>query len=118
MHKILKKFLFPLFSLICLKPATLKGPFWEASSIYYLRKIFRKTNISNPLICTRRLEILVFQKISRAHEIDGHKTITLVKLQVACRLPPRQNFSWKLFFSSWKLAKFLSCLNWFFCSLK
>ena len=41
------------------------------SSIKYVRKIFRKTNISNPLIRTRTLEILVFRKILRTYLMDG-----------------------------------------------
>ena len=49
-------------------------------SIKYVRKIFRKTNISNPLIhtCTyvcvsgvRGLQLLVFRKILRTYLMDG-----------------------------------------------
>ena len=45
------------------------------SSIKYIRKIFRKTTISNPLIRTRTvrirgLEILVFRKILRTYLMD------------------------------------------------
>ena len=47
-----------------------KGP-----SIKYVRKIFRKTNISNPLIRTRTcvcrgLEMLVSRKILRTYLMD------------------------------------------------
>ena len=42
--------------------------------IKYVRKIFRKTNISNPLIHTcvriRGLEMLVFRKIFRTYLMD------------------------------------------------
>ena len=42
-------------------------------SIKYVRKIFRKTNISNPLIRAVRnggLEMLVFRKILRTYLMD------------------------------------------------
>ena len=39
-------------------------------SIKYVRKIFRKTNISNPLIRIRGLEMLVFRKILRTYLMD------------------------------------------------
>ena len=42
-----------------------KGP-----SIKYVHKIFRKTNISNPLIRIRGLKILVFRKILRTYLMD------------------------------------------------
>ena len=41
-----------------------KGP-----SIKYVRKIFRKTNIYNPLI--RTLKMLVFQKMMRTYLMDS-----------------------------------------------
>ena len=49
----------------------------KGSSIKYVRKIFRKTNISNPLIrthvrvCNRGLEMLVFREILRTYLMDG-----------------------------------------------
>ena len=43
----------------------------QGSSINYVRKIFRKTNICNPLIRTRMgLEILVFWNILRTYLMD------------------------------------------------
>ena len=46
------------------------------SSIKYVRKIFRKTNTSNPLICTRTcayqgIEMLVLRKILRTYLMNG-----------------------------------------------
>ena len=53
-------------------------------SIKYVRKIFRKTNISNPQIRTRTcayqgLEMLVFRKILRTCLMDGpyEKTVCI-----------------------------------------
>ena len=55
--------------------------FFKAPSIKYVLKIFPKTNISNPLICTRTyahvsvrirgLEMLVFGKFLRTYLMDG-----------------------------------------------
>ena len=47
----------------------------KGSSIKYVRKVFRKTNFSNPLIRTRTyayqgVEMLVFRKILRAYLMD------------------------------------------------
>ena len=47
-------------------------------SIKYVRKIFRKTNISNPLIRTVRnggLEMLVFRKILRTYLMDDPQVL-------------------------------------------
>ena len=41
----------------------------KGSSIKYVRKIFRKTNISN--LGTRGLEMLIFRKILRTYLMDG-----------------------------------------------
>ena len=53
-------------------------------SIKYVRKIFRKTNISNPLIRTltcayQGLEMLAFRKILRTCSMDGpcEKTVCI-----------------------------------------
>ena len=51
---------------------------WKGTSIKYVRKIFRKTNISNPLIHTlcvriRGLEMLVFWKILHTYLMDDPK---------------------------------------------
>ena len=46
----------------------------KGSSIKYVCKIFRKTNISNPLyvrVRIRGLEMLVFRKILRTYLMDG-----------------------------------------------
>ena len=52
------------------------------SSIKYVRRIFRKTNISNPPLRTvriRGLEMLVFRKILRTYLMDNPLVKKLVK---------------------------------------
>ena len=53
---------------------TQSGPKVKGPSIKYVRKIFQKSNISNPLIHIRvhirGLEILVFQKSLRTYLMD------------------------------------------------
>ena len=52
------------------------------SSIKYVRRIFRKTNISNPQLRTvriRGLEMLVFRKILRTYLMDNPLVKKLVK---------------------------------------
>ena len=62
----------------------------EGSSIKYVRKIFRKSNISYPLIQTRTRvggkEMLVFQKILLTYLMDGPLMVISTVLQTSCKV--------------------------------